>query len=136
MLLYKDGLLELNYEVTTDILSVRWPDLKFFSIAEIQYSLNKLVDALKHYDIKKLLIDSTSSTVEISEEEQKTIAYKFALMLQGTRVQKVARIINPDIKREQRSQKISGELTKEMTFTIQFENFPDQASALSWLSAK
>ncbi|GAA4424100.1 hypothetical protein GCM10023188_03540 [Pontibacter saemangeumensis] len=38
MLLHKDGLIELNYDVATDILTAKWPDMMNFTTAEIRFA--------------------------------------------------------------------------------------------------
>ncbi len=52
MILHQDLLLELVYDVRTDILSVKWPDIKDVSVSELEYSFKKLLDTISHYDIK------------------------------------------------------------------------------------
>lgn len=68
MILHQDLLLELVYDVRTDILSVKWPDIKDVSVSELEYSFQKLLDTISHYDIKRLLIDSSKSVVTLDDK--------------------------------------------------------------------
>ncbi|KAA3436914.1 hypothetical protein [Rufibacter hautae] len=135
MLVLKDSLVELHYDVTTDILSMGWPDLTGFALSEVNHSLKKVIDTLKHYDIKKLLIDGRQNKVEVTEKEQKQVAHQFSLDLRHTRVKKVARLASSDWDKERRSHQLSEELSHELTYSVQYQEFTDERTALAWLRA-
>ena len=135
MLIHKDGLIELNYDVVNDILKVRWPDLTGLTMPEIDYSFHKLIDTLRHYDIKRLFIDShTSSVADISREEHHMVLLKFTKMLMTTRIEKMARIETKDSSREDVVTQTADEAIHKLGIQFQFQNFTDEHTALSWLS--
>jgi len=134
MLIHKDGLIELNYDVVNDILKVRWPDLTGLTMPEIDYSLSKLIDTLRHYNIKRLFIDShTSSVADISREEHHMVLLNFTKMLMTTRIEKMARIETKDKNREDVVSQTAEEAIHELGIQFQFRNFTDERSAINWL---
>ena len=135
MLLHKDGLIELNYDVKSDILSVHWPDLNGITISELEFSVTKLVETLRHYDIKNLLIDSRSSKVnDISREEHLKVLLDFVRSVMTTRLEKLARIETTDIGREGIVDIAAEEAITRLGMQFEFRNFSDEASAREWLS--
>ena len=135
MILHKDSLIELNYDVATDVLRVHWPDLSGFTMPEINYSLKKLIDTLRHYDIKKLLIDSrTSSVADITREEHHMVLLNFAKKLMTTRLEKLARIQTKDNNRENMVAQTAEEAINDLGIQYQFQNFSDETTALNWLN--
>ncbi len=112
-----------------------WPDLNGFALSEINHSLKKVIDTLKHYDIKKLLIDGRQNKVEVTEKEQKQVAHQFSLDLRQTRVKKVARLASMDREKERRTHLLSEELIHELTYSVQYQEFTDERTAVAWLKA-
>ncbi|MFC6999007.1 hypothetical protein [Rufibacter roseus] len=133
MLLLKDSLVELHYDVTTDILSMKWPDLTGLTKSEIMHSLKKVIDTLKFYDIKKFLIDSRGNRIEVPVEDHRQVVHQFGVQLLTTRVEKLARIASNDMVREDRTHKLVEEVNKEITFNMQFQEFDNEQAALAWL---
>jgi hypothetical protein len=135
MILHKDSLIELNYDVATDVLKVHWPDLTGFTMPEINYSLKKLIDTLRHYDIKKLLVDSrTSSIADVTKDEHHLILLDFTRKLMTTRLERLARIQTNDNSREDLVLQTADEAIHDLGIQFQFQNFSDEATALSWLN--
>lgn len=133
MLLLKDSLVELYYDVTADVLSMKWPDLTGLTKSEIQHSLQKVIDTLKHYDIKKFLVDARENKVEVPEEVHKQVAYQFSIDLKSTRVEKMARIASTNLEREKRTYLVRQAINQELTFNLEYQEFNDGEAALSWL---
>ena len=133
MILHKDGLIELHYDVKNDILSVKWPDITNFIKSEVQYSFKLLIDAIRHYDVKKLLIDSRHNVVEIPDPEYKSLMLQFSQDLVATRLQKVARIVSFDANRENKVRAVTEQIRPQLKMTLQSENFGTEAEALAWL---
>ncbi|MBC5774751.1 hypothetical protein H8S95_11810 [Pontibacter sp. KCTC 32443] len=134
MLLHKDGLIELNYDVVHDILKVNWPDLTGATMPEINYSLKKLIDTLRHFDIKRLMVDSRGSSVaDISREDHQAIIFNFAKKLMSTRLEKMARIETKDNARETVVVQTAEEAIHNLGIQYQFRNFSDELSAYKWL---
>lgn len=135
MLLHRDGLIELNYEVTSDILSVKWPDMSNSSFSEIEHSINKLVETLKHYDIKKLLIDGRGTNLEVADEDHRALAHRFAQELQETRLQKLARLASENKQLEKKSQEIGAKVQESIPLPFVIQTFSAEPDALRWLMA-
>ncbi|NDK55812.1 hypothetical protein [Pontibacter fetidus] len=134
MLLHKDGLIELNYDVKWDVLSVRWPDLNGITISELEFSFAKLIDTLRHYDIKNMLIDTTASKVsEITQEQHLSLLIRFVKLVMTTRLQKLARIETADAGRENVVDIAAEEAINRLGIQFDFRNFSDEVSALEWL---
>ncbi len=133
MILHKDGLIQLDYDVWSDILRVKWPDITAFIKLEVQYSFKLLIDNVRHCDVKRLLIDSRHNTVEIPDVEYKGLMWQFSQDLLATRLQKVARIVSTDVARENKVKAVSEEIKAQLTMTLQSQNFENEADALVWL---
>lgn len=130
MVLYDNSLVRLNYNPATDILDVDCPDFNPLIMAEVKDAFNIIVDTVKHYDVKKLLIDSSKAQIDISDKSHREVLVKFARDLMGTRLQKFARVGTNDTLRENSVNKAR----EDAMFSIAFQNFPDKATALAWLN--
>jgi hypothetical protein len=134
MILHRDGLIELRYDAATDILSVRWPDSRNASKAELQFSIAKLIDTLRHYDIKKLFIDASENVENVSDEEYREMNQKFAEdLVSSTHLQKIARIGAPNAIRQKIVEDIAGAELEKRQSKLSFREFGDEQSALEWL---
>ncbi len=56
MILFVNSVIKLNYEPATDIAVVEYPDLHDYLLPEIKHSIDKMVDVIRNYDIKNLLL--------------------------------------------------------------------------------
>ena len=133
MILYPDNLLALGYEIGTDILTVRWPNLTAASVQELQLAIEKLIAAVKHYDVKRLLIDSTKSKVDIPDHIYKPIIFGLIQALTQTRLEKMARVLPEDALRETRLRSYNEEMNRQKMFTFQTGEFATLAAAQKWL---
>jgi hypothetical protein len=136
MILYPDNLLTLDYEMETDILKVQWPDLTLAALPELQVAIHKLIDAVKHYDVKRLLIDSRKSKVEIPEDIYKPIVFGLIQALTQTRLERMARVLPEDTLRETRLRSYNEEMTKQKMFTFKTGEFCTLEEAQGWLRQK
>ncbi len=134
MLIYS-GIITLDYNPTTDVLVTSMPDVRQFGMSEVSFCLGLIVDNIRNYDIKNLLLDSSKSVIEVEDEAYKAITAKFTKDLMSTRLKKIARVGTLDIKREEKSAKLSMELKQEFSLPIIFENFTSKAAAMEWLVA-
>ncbi|MGV3541205.1 MAG: hypothetical protein ACO1OQ_15420 [Rufibacter sp.] len=137
MILFQNRLIVLDYDPKTDILSVEWPSLSPYDLLEIEQALKKLVEYIRDYDVKNLLIDSTRAAIhpDMDMERYQAIVTEFALSLTQTRLQKSARIMHTDHVREATSQEISAKITKKAKLVIENRNFTGKEQALAWLSS-
>jgi len=127
------GMIELDYDPATDILTTSMPDLREFSLPEVKMCLEIVVSNIRNYDIKKLLLDSSGSVVEIDDEAYKAVVAKFTMDLMATRLKKLARVATTSPAREQKSTKLANEIRQEFRTTVEFANFPSKPEALKWL---
>lgn len=130
MVLYNNSLVRLNYNPATDILDVDCPDFNPLIMAEVKEAFNIIVDTVKHYDVKKLLIDSSKAQIDVSDKSHREVLVKFARDLMATRLQKFARVGTDDTLREDSVNRAK----EDAMFSIAFQSFPDKATALSWLN--
>ncbi|PSR51959.1 hypothetical protein AHMF7605_29050 [Adhaeribacter arboris] len=134
MILYPDALLALEYEMSTDILTVPWPNLTGAALPELEVALTKLIDAIKHYDVKRLLIDSQNSRVDIPQEIYKPVIFGLIQALTKTRLTKMARVLPEDVLRERQLRSYNAEMASKNMFTFQTGEFATRAAARHWLS--
>lgn len=136
MILHQDDLLALNYDVRTDILNVRWPDIKDTPVADLEASFQKLLNAVNHYDVKKLLIDSSKSVVTMDDKIYKPLVFKLVFALNATRLEKMARVMSENDLRESRLKSYAAEMRYQETLRFAAREFATQPLALAWLSSK
>ena len=134
MQLYK-GMITLDYNPITDVLVSDMPDTKQFGALEVSYCLGLIVDSIRYYDIKKLLLDSSKSLIDVEDEVYQAITTKFSMKLRSTRLKKIARVATTDKNREEKSAKVSKALRQEFNFSLVFQNFTSQEEAMDWLLA-
>lgn len=135
MILHHNSIIRLDYSPATDILEVKYPDLQKFMLLEIKESLKLMVETIRNYDVKRLLLDASSTYIEISEEENRMLSLQLAEELTRTRLQRVARIQPKDPEKELRAQQNIKQIEKEIVLPYQIHTFSDRAEALKWLSA-
>ena len=92
MILFQNSIVKLDYNPATDILEIEYPDLHGYLLLEIKHNINIIVDIIKSYDVKKLILDSSRTVIAVSEEESREVAMYLAAGIMTTRVQKVARL--------------------------------------------
>lgn len=132
MILYS-GLITLDYNPATDILETSMPDVRQFASSEVMACVDIIVSHIHNYDIKKLLLDSSKSVVDVEMDEYKAVSEKFARSLLATRLRKLARIATADAVREAKSTRVSTDLLQELNFPITFGNFTNRKEAMRWL---
>ena len=132
MIIYS-GIITLDYNPATDVLATSMPDVRQFGMAEVSFCLGLIVENIRNYDIKKLLLDASNSLVEVEDEAYKAMATKFAMDLMKTRLKKIARVETADAKREEKSAKMSRELKQELNLPMEFRNFSSKEEAMGWL---
>jgi DNA replicative helicase MCM subunit Mcm2 (Cdc46/Mcm family) len=129
MILYESLLINLDYNPETDILFVKWPDEKNISMSELSRTLEIISDTLRHYDIKKMLLDASHATLPVSDPAYRETMVKFLKDVFQTRLEKFARLVSADKLRET----MIHELIDVTGFTIRFKSFKTKAEALVWL---
>lgn len=135
MLIHRDGFIELNYDAATDILTVSWPDISDSQGYGIKHALGKLVETIRYYDIKKLIIDSRFNKVYIQEQEYTELMKGFHQELSFTRLEKAARLGSLDVSREEKASKHAAHIVEQFKPAFAFRNFSRSSDALDWLKA-
>ena len=132
MQLYK-GMITLDYNPVTDVLVSDMPDAKQFGLAEVSFCLGLIVENIRNYDIKHLLLDSSKSTTDLEDNAYQAIATQFGQDLRRTRLKRIARVSTNDAGREAKAAKATAEL--KLNLPIQVKSFTNQAEAIEWLRA-
>ncbi|KAA3440274.1 hypothetical protein [Rufibacter hautae] len=135
MILFENSIVRLNYDPGTDILEVAYPDLHGYLLPEIKHTINKMVDIIKNYDVKKLLLDSTQTIISVGEEESREISMYLAAGLSRTRLQKVARLQSSSEGVEKVSERNIEQIKAAQQLPFALRNFRAKAEALDWLKA-
>lgn len=123
----------MNYDVATDILVVKWLASETSTSLELGYSMALLVDKVRSYDIKKLLIDAREDVVGITDEEYVDINVKFANNLASTRLERVARLGTTNINRENFVKSLVDDVQLLPQTKLVYKEFNDESNALEWL---
>ena len=133
MILEQTSVITLDYNPATDILQVDYPDVVAFQLPEIERSLKLLVNAIRNYDVKKLLLDASKTTIEVSPEENTAVTLQLAADLVNTRLQKVARIQPADNQRETMAQNNINQVKLSGLLPYQLQTFTNKSDAMAWL---
>ncbi|AKQ45476.1 hypothetical protein TH63_07195 [Rufibacter radiotolerans] len=129
MVIYDNGFLKLDYETNTDILSVMMPPVDTILLPEVARSFGVIVEHVRNYDIKKLLIDARETRVDVEEEVFKPIISDFVKGLASTRIKRVARLVSPSFAREL----VVTKVFQDREIPIEFESFTEATPAYAWL---
>jgi hypothetical protein len=133
MIIFSNGLITLDYDPATDILSVALPDIRNFGTSEVERSLDIIVETIVNYDIKKLLLDSSKAIIEVDDEAYRNIIMKFSMDLMRTRLKFLARVGSPLEQQEKRATRVAEEAKRVSAVPVEFQNFTDSAEAMGWL---
>jgi hypothetical protein len=135
MILYKSSVIILDYHPALDILEVVYPDLESFMLPEIKKSLHQMVEAIRHYDVKKLLLDARETVINVSDEENRELTLQLAADLAKTRLVKVARVLRQNPAMEERSQQNIEKMKQAGLLTYRLRSFANKEEALNWLAS-
>lgn len=131
MVIYKNGFLTLDYEPATDILSFEMPNVDDVVMPEMKRSLAVIVEHVRNYDVKRILLDARQTNIWVDEDSYACIISEFYRNLMATRVRKIARLVTPDSKRE----KVVMNLLDNMTLSVEVQRFTEVSAALEWLKS-
>ncbi|MFC6996642.1 hypothetical protein [Rufibacter roseus] len=133
MILYDNGIIKLDYNPATDILEVAYPDLVGYMLPEIKNSIDTLVDFLISYDVKRMLLDSSRTTIAVSQEESREITVYLVAGLTKTRMQKLARLQSESVAVENTASNNVSHIKQQGLLPFPLENFNNKAEAVEWL---
>lgn len=133
MILFKNGLIILDYNPAHDILSVELPDMHELTLPEVRRSFQIIVENLHNFDIQYLLIDSSKALVEIEDEDYQAVIAQFGKDLLQTRLKMFARVGGSRPAQEERAARVSKQVIEEYKLPFQFRIFTHKAEAYDWL---
>lgn len=123
--------LKLDYNPSTDVLFIEWPNMHDYTLPEVKYIINEVVEAVKSYDIKRILTDTRNSLVTMSMDAYGTVINELALELATTRLQKFAKLHSHNPEREA----VSENAAALVIGSIQYSAFETVDEAMEWLIA-
>ncbi|WP_114779370.1 hypothetical protein [Botryobacter ruber] len=133
MILFQNTIIKLDYNPATDILEVEYPNLHVFLLPEIKHSITIMAEYIRNYDVKRLILDSSKTTVSVSAEESRDVALFLAEGLMKTRLQKVARVQSVSSSVESTARENIKQINQNLQLTFQLRNFTHKADAVKWL---
>ncbi len=133
MILEEDSLFLFNYDITTDILSVSFPDATGTPVSQIENSLQKLANNVAQFDVKKLLLDLSSGVPGLDDTEYQELAKHFLGTLRHSRLKKIARVIPENPAREYLIEHVAEEMYASLALPFIARNFTNKAEAMAWL---
>ena len=131
MILYQNALIKLDYNPATDILFVDMPSINYGIVPEFRRALDIILENVRAYDVKKLLVDARKSVIDMEPEDYSELVARFASDLKATRLVKGARVISSNADRE----KLVKEGVNTMDPGFLFKTFTDVAEAEKWLNS-
>ncbi|MCJ8164589.1 hypothetical protein MKJ04_06995 [Pontibacter sp. E15-1] len=132
MVLFDSPILRLSYTPATDILIADLSNSYHFHAMEVQEALTMILNHVRHYDVKRLLMNSRNRVMVIDEMAYALLMTDFMKALLLTRLQKLARINTGIDSRESLVQYFDTQLVT--TFTL--KTFSCIETALEWLAAE
>jgi hypothetical protein len=107
------------------------PDVDDVVMPEMKRSLAIIVEHVRSYDVKRVLLNARQTNIWVNEEGYASTISEFYQNLMATRVQKIARLVTPDSKRE----KVILHLLNNMTLSVEVQRFTEVGAALEWLKS-
>lgn len=123
--------LKLDYNPSSDVLFVEWPNMHDYTLPEVKYIISEVVEAVKSYDVKRILTDTRQSQVTVPMEAYGAVVNQLALQLATTRLQKFAKLqtSNPD------REAVSENAAALVIGSIEYHAFETTEEAMAWLTA-
>jgi len=128
MILFESPLIRLEYTPATDILLADLSNRNEFYALELKEIFRMISTTVRHYDVKRLLMDSRNRIIAISDEEYAVLMENYLQDLQNTRLEKLARLKTGVSSREGLAKH-----NKETLFSFALETFMDKEMATEWL---
>lgn len=129
MIIFKNGFICLFFEPATDILSFEMPNVDSVVMPEMERSLNIIVEHTRNYDVKRILLDARNTNIWVEEKVYAGIIAAFYQNLSSTRVQRIARVVKLESKREHIVKKV----LDAAVLPMEVQRFTEEESAREWL---
>lgn len=133
MILEQDSLLNFNYDTTTHILTVSYPNLTGIAIPQIENSLDKLCRNVVNYDIKKMVLDLRTGVLGVNEAHYFEMLNKFLTDLSHSHLEKVARVIPENPAREYLVKHYLQVMRSDLNVNFEDRTFATIEDAEAWL---
>ncbi|WP_210486040.1 hypothetical protein [Rufibacter aurantiacus] len=134
MILYQNGLIQLDYNPATDVLHVTLPDAHHIGVTELKRSLDTIASYILSYDVKKLLLNSSNTLLhDMDDTIYRDLVAQFFTDLNKSRLQRIARVGTQTTSHEIRSANMTAELKQELAASFVLETFHSEPYALQWL---
>ena len=129
MILYQNSLMQMDFDPGNSLMIVIWPNFEAYSLADTKLALSRLINTVKNYDVKKLLVDATNAKIAVEMEAYEEIVKHFTSLLQDTKLELIARVMTTDPDREARAKN----MVQHLSGNIRLRNFSSVAEAKTWL---
>ncbi len=136
MKLFSNGFFQLDYSAATDILSMKLPDMQTAGLSEAEHCFDTMLEHVKNYHVKNLMLDSTNANVNVGDEEYHDLIFRVSMKLKETRLQKVARLNSAKEDLEKNAVKVQQQVLSTMPDTYKIRNFNNPEDAVNWLTDK
>ncbi|NEM97699.1 hypothetical protein [Pontibacter burrus] len=133
MILLENSLFKLHYNPVTDILEATYPDFYDFLFTEIKDHMDKMVEIIHNYDIKRVLLNLTSSILSVNHEQNLALSSQLLLGIEKTRVEKLARLEAENDAGETSMYYSIEHLLRTENPPFQVKVFSTRDEALNWL---
>ncbi|GAB3824641.1 hypothetical protein [Pontibacter rugosus] len=134
MIIYQNGLLNLDYNPGTDVLIAELPNVVEFGVPELSRVLTLVAEHTCNYDIKLLLLDSSNVLVDQLEDgAYKAVVGEFLAKLTRSRLKRLARVNSAVASHEERVLTVTSEATQRLGAPFRIMTFSGRDEALAWL---
>lgn len=123
--------IKLDYNPTTDVLFVEWPNMHDYTLPEIEFILEELVNTVKYYNVRRILADSRKSKITLRDDAYAQVVNQLVQMLNATHLEKFARLVTTEANRES----IANNAATLLNGSIQYQSFANTDVAIAWLTA-
>lgn len=135
MKLFSNGYFQLDYTAANDIISLALPDMQSAGLSQAEQCFNIMLEHVKNYHVKNLLLDSSKAIVEVDDEAYHKLIYQVSMKLKETRLMKVARIASATEGLEKMAKKVQESVINTQPATYKIRNFTNKEEAMEWLTS-
>jgi hypothetical protein len=133
LILYKDNIVELDYQPAHDLLITCQPATRPYDANEVRSAFISIITHVKEYYITRLLLDFTRNTYDLTEPEYKNTMAQLTVGLLQTSLQKVARLSTPDAIREHKISSMLHTIQVAVPMAVEVQMFTTKEEAMQWL---
>ncbi len=136
MQLVQNSYFKLDYDPAADVLFVSLPDMRTAGLSEARICFDMMIDYVKNYHIRNILLDSSKAVVEVDDTLYHDLIYDVSIRLKSTPLQRVARVVSNLPKLEENAVLVQGEVLESPAPVYMIKNFSSKEQAYLWLSGK